>query len=1180
MAVAVTFDHFDQRTPYHLTTISTVRLLDCSFRLFLSAAPSFTSVFGASNSSERAAAIKLTFSGKETLQMVVSFQRCSFDDVEMKTSTTINIQFSDGASNNRVEIQNCHFTNCTAKFGAASLINFNTNAVNNTVHFSHTRFRSLTAILQGGAAVVRFIDAHENFVFFMNCTFSHVAAHDLLGIGALLAAYSNVRTSVATLFDSSSSHQIVIGNANVHNNIAADGVIYGKSISLLLTGRSEFCCSSNSFLSLYGSRLTMTGNQSFTSNRAHEGGAITLYDNSILDFSQIDRLVLFNNSALASGGGIYSDPDSGQPFVEWINRRIGVAEQERCFVNIKHISIDFRNNFKFLSNTSKIQFYGNTANSNGIDISAASFTRCYHLFSSCSVLSTILREQLVPADNRLQYAFNLVNAYPQSAEQENCTTVKQSLFTTPVHAQVASNINWLFFEAASCSCFKQIVDQKQLGFYWLFKQVCNATKIADYSLSRFPISNASVPIKRALNPLRVTYQFPFPPEEMFYVPWAHSWLSQFLDKARDQEVSNTVLLTSHVTLTPSPGETFQLNLRAFDQFLRAVNDSVAFLSLTPPHEKLQVSPSMALLRQGHNTYKRSSSIIFIINEPIIDISLLGLVNGTGTLWISATSIFSDNPIILSIAFRLSPCHLGFTAKNVDIDTAHAYIVEYDNPSIDFDESLLSCQCIDSNAISACSQSKKTVLIKERTWAGDLNANLDYFTQSNPHNGTLDELLAPEFNKRFGWGSCVLNFCKEEVVQGNWLLNDIDPCAGQRAGRLCGTCQPGLTITPFDLQCQDCTGSTGKAGIFFVVFLIVAGSFLLLAISIFTDISKSTTYDTLLFVAQVNPYLLPVGTTSSYIVSKLTYLYVARICFTDTFPTAAYLGFQILVPMFLLLLLLVLVVTNLRPIRRLLTLPRALKAVVFILSITYFNFTVAGMEFLRANRLFAEDNIGGGLVVFINGSSAYTGSGHIGFIPLGLLIIIAAAVLPVLAVAYQNHPRIKPLSDIYTSFYDDQHRWWVTVNLWRRFALALLAVGISMAPLRNIHFVRQNTLLASVLVLTVMHLIFQPFRTKFANTFETVILFNMCLLSGMSIATSGLISYNLFLVVAFWPFFAGLIILLYNHKHRIADVFLRVLKMCKGRNHSSKNVDETNVEQEKEMDSVTNSEHAVATTTTQ
>ena len=95
----------------------------------------------------------------------------------------------------------------------------------------------------------------------------------------------------------------------------------------------------------------------------------------------------------------------------------------------------------------------------------------------------------MPADNRLQYAFNLVNAYPQSAEQENCTTVKQSLFTTPVHAQVASNINWLFFEAASCSCFKQIVDQKQLGFYWLFKQVCNATKIADYSLSRLEINH-------------------------------------------------------------------------------------------------------------------------------------------------------------------------------------------------------------------------------------------------------------------------------------------------------------------------------------------------------------------------------------------------------------------------------------------------------------------------------------------------------------------------------------------------------------------------------------------------------------------------------------------------------------------------------------------------------------------
>jgi hypothetical protein len=154
---------------------------------------------------------------------------------------------------------------------------------------------------------------------------------------------------------------------------------------------------------------------------------------------------------------------------------------------------------------------------------------------------------------------------------------------------------------------------------------------------------------------------------MFYVPWSHAWLSQFLLNVKYCNDTQTVMTTSQVILTPSPGEQFQLNLRAFDQFLRSVNASVAFLSLTPPFDGLSDSPSMAFLRHDDENYYRNGSIIFLVNEPILGISLHGLVNATGNLWVTATSIFPDNPIVLSIPFRLSPCHLGYTVEDVDAE---------------------------------------------------------------------------------------------------------------------------------------------------------------------------------------------------------------------------------------------------------------------------------------------------------------------------------------------------------------------------------------------------------------------------------------------------------------------------------------------------------------------------------
>ena len=174
----------------------------------------------------------------DTHNLAVDFQYCRFDHVYMKLSSTVHVKFSDSASHNRVDISDSNFADCVAKHGGGALIIFDGNATNNTVHFSRVVFTALYGIRQGGAASVQFINADENYVHFVDCACAFLnLSSDPIGIGSVLSAFSNARSGVLPLLrDSSVAHQIVIDSATVRNNLAREGVIYGKSITLLLTG--------------------------------------------------------------------------------------------------------------------------------------------------------------------------------------------------------------------------------------------------------------------------------------------------------------------------------------------------------------------------------------------------------------------------------------------------------------------------------------------------------------------------------------------------------------------------------------------------------------------------------------------------------------------------------------------------------------------------------------------------------------------------------------------------------------------------------------------------------------------------------------------------------------------------------------------------------------------------------
>lgn len=224
-----------------------------------------------------------------------------------------------------------------------------------------------------------------------------------------------------------------------------------------------------------------------------------------------------------------------------------------------------------------------------------------------------------------------------------------------------------------------------------------------------------------------------------------------------------------------------------------------------------------------------------------------------------------------------------------------------------------------------------------------------------------------------------------------------------------------------------------------------------------------------------------------------------------------------------------------PVDRLLTLPRALKAVVLVLLVTYANFTYLAMELLQANRLYTVEDPYGELVLFTNGSIKYTDPDHISFLPPAAAILILVTVLPFLAVVFINHPRVKPLSDIYTCFYNDKYQWWIGVNLFRRYLIAAIAIFLSVSTTEDISFIRHNALTVTIILLTVLQLICNPLRSRFANVFETIVLINLCFFSGLNIIQSQQIPLPFLYVVAFWPYGAGVLLFFYFHRNTIVDI---------------------------------------------
>ena len=98
------------------------------------------------------------------------------------------------------------------------------------------------------------------------------------------------------------------------------------------------------------------------------------------------------------------------------------------------------------------------------------------------------------------------------------------------------------------------------------------------SISTLRLGNAEFTLFDNLGE-KIGVKYPIPPLEMFAIPWSESWASRFLRHSENGTV-NRILNESGLILTPSSGERFDLHIAAFDQFLRRVNSSVGYISVS------------------------------------------------------------------------------------------------------------------------------------------------------------------------------------------------------------------------------------------------------------------------------------------------------------------------------------------------------------------------------------------------------------------------------------------------------------------------------------------------------------------------------------------------------------------------------------------------------------------------
>ena len=868
------------------------------------------------------------------------------------------------------------------------------------------------------------------------------------GIGGALYSDLNVTTIVNVVFsnntvrgEGAAIHLLSVtlnisGFLDVHNNTANTGVLYAVESTLLLSGNVTI---SNNYGSLfvYSCNVTFMGdtiimNNSYLSNTSQEGGAVTVFQSEIFFTGNVNliynravrggaiastqsklymygNVTVSHNTASVSGGGIYAY-QSELNFKATINIIANSADVRGG--GIHAISSTTR-----LTEKSKTYIVGNHAIRGG--------AMCLERSAKIYILKTEIECLHYPS--RIDYLCILntstwitLHLHNNTADYGGAMYVDDDTNTATCYASPFSDETTIFDECFIQSLCLYNFNSIESGQSHEYLHISNTNFSENSATVAGDVLYGGLLDRCGASPFAEIFQK--------YTNSASSSLNATfyiinITNLVVQDFNSTKMISSDpvrvcfcknnqpdCSYNPQPkyvrkGQMFLVSLLAVDH----INNTIA--NSTIIHASVSLD---AKLGEGQSTQQ---------------------TDGDGNCTDLTYVILSPHNSEMLQLYADGPC------MSVGISTAIVTVNIIPCP-IGFKDTYLNCECdrkIYPEYISKCSIASETVQRKDDVWFAYVN--------TTEHQGYI-------LHKH-----CPFDYCHSPTENISVNLNVADGanelCAFNRSGKLCGSCEDGLSLCFGSSRCRPCSNSW----IALLIVFTLAGIALVAFIFVFNFTVAEGTFNGLIFYANVfvanRAVFFPRDETKilTVFIAWLNLDFGFETCFYDGMDGYVKTWLQFAFPLYVISLVVAIIIisdysndfaglfTGKNPIQALATLillsyTKLLRTIIASLSTTTLHYSDGSRE----------------LVWMVDANVPYLSGKHIPLFVTALAVVILGLTFTLLLFGWQwlvycpnrgplrwiiGNTKVIAFMDAYHNPYNKDHRYWIGLLLLVRVVLYLL-----------------------------------------------------------------------------------------------------------------------------------------------
>ena len=280
------------------------------------------------------------------------------------------------------------------------------------------------------------------------------------------------------------------------------------------------------------------------------------------------------------------------------------------------------------------------------------------------------------------------------------------------------------------------------------------------------------------------------------------------------------------------------------------------------------------------------------------------------------------------------------------------------------------------------------------------------------------------------------------------------------------------------MCRNCLNKNAQYSLALILSLFFG--FLLVVVVVSLNIRASPIFDSLLFFTQA-VYLILAGRNDYEIFNFLAIFhpnFTLNLCITPSLDAFTRLFLLFLTPVYILfLLLLTLVLTRIQRFSHHFGRHSILHGLWFLFLISYFNIASISFETISCRKIGYGEGESSPRFVLVQDASVTCLKGlHLLFsIFVVILLVLFILPLPIYTLIIMRIPRLKPIADVFCSFYRDNRRWWISISLIRRLLLVLVAVFIDDIVQRHL------LLLISIAVILLCQVATMPYKKIMDNS---------------------------------------------------------------------------------------------------